>query len=325
MRTVPQASPAAVAAALNRAYSSFVLTRRTFLAASLATPLARLVDAQTAPPGKMLLSIHQNTSRAAGYRGSLEGWARAGIQYVELNDRVLDGFLDNDTLSAARRVMTDLGLTPVSGAAVMQDLWIPGPARAASLERWRQRCDQFASLGLQRIYCPSITNRAVTAEDFAATPDCIREVGEIAEEYELTAMIEFLRTSTHLATLTSALEVIREAAHPNVRPMLDFFHFWSGLSKFEDLDLLEPGELAHAHFQDLLAGPRELINNDSRLIPGDGIAPLVRILRKLAEKRYDGALSVELLRAEVVRGDPFEVATEIRRKCEAVMREAGVL
>ena len=325
MRTVPQASPATVAAALNRAYSSFVLTRRTFLAASLATPLARLVDAQTAPPGKMLLSIHQNTSRAAGYRGSLEGWARAGIQYVELNDRVLDGFLDNDTLSAARRVMTDLGLTPVSGAAVMQDLWIPGPARAASLERWRQRCDQFASLGLQRIYCPSITNRAVTAEDFAATPDCIREVGEIAEEYELTAMIEFLRTSTHLATLTSALEVIREAAHPNVRPMLDFFHFWSGLSKFEDLDLLEPGELAHAHFQDLLAGPRELINNDSRLIPGDGIAPLVRILRKLAEKRYDGALSVELFRSEVVRGDPFEVATEIRRKCEAVMREAGVL
>ena len=273
----------------------------------------------------MLLSIHQNTSRAAGYRGSLEGWARAGIQYVELNDRVLDGFLDNDTLSAARRVMTDLVLTPVSGAAVMQDLWIPGPARAASLERWRQRCDQFASLGLQRIYCPSITNRAVTAEDFAATPDCIREVGEIAEEYELTAMIEFLRTSTHLATLTSALEVIREAAHPNVRPMPDFFHSWSGLSKFEDLDLLEPGELAHAHFQDLLAGPRELINNDSRLIPGDGIAPLVRILRKLAEKRYDGALSVELFRSEVVRGDPFEVATEIRRKCEAVMREAGVL
>ena len=287
--------------------------------------MARLADAQSAPPGRMLLGIHQNTSRAAGYRGSLEGWARAGIQYVELNDRVLDGFLENDTLPAARRVMTDLGLTPVSGAAVMQDLWIPGPARAASLERWRQRCDQFARLGLQKIYCPSITNRAVTPEDFAATPDCIREVGEIAGEYELTAMIEFLRTSTHLATLSSALQVIRGAAHPSVRPMLDFFHFWSGLSKFEDLDLLEPGELAHAHFQDLLAGPRELINNDSRLIPGDGIAPVVRILQKLAEKQYDGALSVELFRAELVRGDPFEVATEIRRKCEAVMREAGVL
>ena len=318
-----------------------MLTRRTFVLASLAAPLARLepapltptvkaplapsLHAQTAPAGKMLLSIHQNTSRAAGFRGSLEGWARAGIEYVELNDRMLDGFLRDDTLAGARSLMNDLGLTPVCAAAVLPDLWIPGPARETSLETWRRRCEQFASLGLEKIYSPSTTNRRVTAEDFAAAPDCIREAGEIAREYNLTAMIEFLRTSTHLATLTSALSAIREAAHPNVRPMIDFFHFWSGLSKFQDLDLLEPGELAHAHFQDLLDAPRELTNNDYRLIPGDGIAPVVRILRKLSEKEYNGALSVELFRAEFVRGDPFQVATEIRRKCEAVMREAQVL
>jgi len=273
----------------------------------------------------MLLSLHQNTSRAAGYRGSLEGWARAGIRYVELTDNLLDGFLANDTLSSARRVLDDLGLTPVSAAAVLPDVWIPGPGRAASLETWRLRCEQFAELGLEKIYCPSITGRPVTADDFAATPDAIREVGDITRSHGLTAMIEFARTSTHLATLPSALQVIRQAAHPSVRPMLDFFHFWSGLSKFEDLDLLEPGELAHAHFQDLRAGPRELINNDSRIIPGDGIAPVVRIIRKLAEKAYTGALSVELFRADIVNGDPFEVATEIRGKCEAVMREARVL
>ena len=99
-----------------------MLTRRTFLLASLAAPLARVVGAQSAPPGKMLLSIHQNTSRAAGYRGSLEGWAKAGIQHVELSDGLLEGFLENDTLAAARRVLTDLGLTPVSAAAVLPDL-----------------------------------------------------------------------------------------------------------------------------------------------------------------------------------------------------------
>jgi sugar phosphate isomerase/epimerase len=273
----------------------------------------------------MLLSLHQNTSRAAGYVGSLEGWARAGIRYVELTDVVLDGFLRNNDLAAAGRVLTDLGLTPVSAAAVLPDIWVPGPARAASLETWTRRCDQFAHLGLQKIYCPSITTRRVTAEDFAATPDAIRETGEIARSFGLTAMIEFARTSTHLATLASTLRVIRGAAHPNVAPMLDFFHFWSGLSKFDDLDLLRPGELAHAHFQDLLDTPRELIDNDARLIPGDGIAPVVSIIRKLAEKGYTGALSVELFRAELVQGDPFQVATEIRGKCEAVMRQAGVL
>ena len=281
--------------------------------------------AQTKPSGKMQLCIHQNTSRGAGYRKSLEGWAKAGIKNVEITDAMLDEFLKTDTLAAAKSVLTDLGLTPVSSAAVLQDIWIPGPARAASLETWKRRCEQFSTIGLQKIYCPSTTNRRVTAEDFAATPACIRESGDIAKQFNLTAMIEFARTSTHLSTLSSSLKMIREAAHPNVRPMLDFFHFWSGMSKFEDLDLIRPGEIAHVHFQDILDTPRELIDNNGRVIPGDGKAPVVAILKKLAEKQYSGALSVELFLMELQQGDPFEVATRIKQKCEAVMRQAGVL
>src|SRR5437764_682534 len=83
-------------------------------------------------------------SRAAGYRKSLEGWAKAGIKYVELTDTMLDEFLKTDSLAAAKSVVTDLGLTPVSSAAVLPDVWIPGPARAASLETWKKRCEQFA-------------------------------------------------------------------------------------------------------------------------------------------------------------------------------------
>lgn len=302
-----------------------MLARRTLLAASLAAPWLRVLHAQEPAAGAMQLAMHQNTSRAAGFRRSLEGWARAGIRHVELTDVLLDEFLANDTLAGARRLLVDLELTPVSAAAVLPDVWIPGPARAASLETWRRRCEQFAMLGLDKLYCPSITTRAVTADDFAATPACIREVGDITRGFGLTAMIEFARTSTHLATLPSTLRVIREAGHAAVRPMLDFFHFYSGLSKLEDLELLEPGELAHVHFQDLLDGPRELIDNNSRLIPGDGIAPVVEILRTLRTKGYRGALSVELFRAEFVNGDPFAVAQEIKTKCEAVMRAAQVL
>jgi len=300
-------------------------TRRALLAVPLSALLWRALAAQTVSSGGMTLALHQNTSRSAGFRGSLEGWARAGIRYVELTDLLLDEFLEHDTLAGARRLLDDLGLTPISAAVVLPDVWIPGPARAASLEVWRRRCEQFAALGLDRLYCPSITTRPVTAEDFAATPACMIEVGDIARSSGLTAMVEFARTSTHLATLRSTLRVTREAAHPNVRPMLDFFHFWAGLGKLEELDLLEPGELAHVHFQDLLDAPPELTDNSYRLIPGDGIAPVVAILRKLAEKGYAGPLSVELFRDELVNGDPYEVAAEIRAKCEAVMRAAGVL
>lgn len=311
-------------------YPERVPDRRTFLLGSLLAPLVGArpaLDSERGTPARraMRLCMHQNTSRAAGFRGSLEGWARAGIRHAELSDRLLDGFLERDTLAGARALMEDLGVTPVSGAVVVPELWIPGERRAAGLEVWRRRCDQYAALGLELVYSPSITSRPVTAEDFAATPDCIRETGEIARSHGLTAMIEFTRGSTHLSTLTTALSMIRRAEHPAVRPMLDFFHYWSGMSKLLDLDLLRPGELRHAHFQDLLDVPRELVDNDARLIPGDGVAPVEAILRALAHKGYEGALSVELFRAEYVQGDPFEVASEIRRKCEAVMSRAGVL
>ena len=305
-----------------------MVTRRVFLATSVAAPLAAPLAgrplATESQSRSMALAMHQNTSRGAGFRGSLEGWSRAGIRYAELNDAMLEEFLRSDTLEGARRLLGDLAITPVSGAAVMQDLWIPGPAHQEALETWRRRCEQFAALETGLVYCPSITSRRVTAEDFAGTPECIREAGEIARANGLTAMIEVTRTSTHLATLGSSLQMIRTAGHPAVRPMLDFFHFFSGLSKTEDLDLLRPGELAHAHFQDLADVPRELVDNSSRLIPGDGIAPVEATLRALAEKGYGGALSVELFRADYVNGDPYEVASEIRRKCEAVMADAGV-
>ena len=39
----------------------------------------------------MTLAIHQNTSSGAGYRGSLEGWAKAGIRHVEITNALVSG------------------------------------------------------------------------------------------------------------------------------------------------------------------------------------------------------------------------------------------
>ncbi len=273
----------------------------------------------------MNLSIHQTTSQNAGYQKSLEGWAKAGIKYVEITDRALDDFLKTNDLAAAKRVIADNGLTAVSGASVLQDFWNQNAGFAMQMETWKKRCEQFATIGSSKIYCPSTTNRKVTEEDYKTIPDAIRQAGDVAKEHNLIAMIEFARSSTLISTLTTSLKMIREAAHPSVRPMLDCYHFWSGMSKFEDLDLLKPGELAHVHFNDTPDMPRELLAQTTRVIPGDGIAPLDRILRKLVEKGYDGALSVELFIPELQRGDPQEVATQIRTKCEAVMKKAGVL
>jgi 2-keto-myo-inositol isomerase len=301
-----------------------MLSRRTLLTTPLALIATRAVAVAA---GKMTLAIHQNTSNAAGYRKSLEGWSRAGIKHVEITAALLDDFLKTDSLAAAGRVLSDLGLTPVSGATGVGGLWEPNPGHAAALEALKKRCEMFATLGLTRVYSPTGTapNQKFTEDDYKAGPDNMRQVGEIAKQFRMTIMAEFIRTSAYISTLPTLLKMTRAAGHPNVAPLLDFYHFWSGLNKLEDLDLIRPGEIGHVHFQDVPDIPRELLDSTTRIIPGDGTAPLNRMLRKLAEKEYAGPLSVELFLPKFQQADPFEVAREIRQKAEPVMRQARVL
>jgi 2-keto-myo-inositol isomerase len=280
--------------------------------------------ATAATGGKMTLSLHQTTSASAGFRKSLEGWARAGIKNVEITAALLDEFLKTDTLAAAGRVIADLGLAPVSAACGVGGLWEPNPNRTASLESLKKRCEMFASIGLAKIYAPTTAAGKFTLDDYKAGAQNMREVGEIAKQFRLTAMVEFVRASSFVSTLPTLLKMTREAGHPNLRPMLDCYHFWSGLNKFEDVELIRAGEIAHVHFQDVPDMPRELLDNTTRLIPGDGISPLQRILRKLAEKGYSGPLSVELFLPQFQQADPYELALRIRERAEPVMHEAGM-
>ena len=293
----------------------------------LLAPVALAATSAVAAPAgekKMTLAMHQNTSNGAGYRKSLEGWARAGIEDVEITNILLDEFLKTDTLAAARRVITDLGLNLVHAATGVTELWEPNPNRAAALDSLKKRCEMYANMGLNRVYAATATSKKVTEEDYKAGSENMHDAGEVARQFSMSLRIEFLRTSTFISTLPTVLKMTRAAAHPNIAPMLDCYHFWSGLNKFEDLDTIHPGEIGHVHFQDVPDIPRELLDLSTRIIPGDGISPLTRILGKLAEKGYAGPLSVELFLPKYQQGDPYEVAREIREKSEAVMRQAGV-
>jgi len=273
----------------------------------------------------MQLCIHTNTSYAAGYRGALEGWAKAGIKNVELNADLVNEFLATDTLDGARKVLTDNGLTPVHGAVSVAGLLEPNPEHATAVEILKRRLDLFASLGLKKVYTTSYGGRKLSLDEYHIVADNMRIIGETAGSFDMMMSVEFVRASAYMSTLLTALKLTREAAHPNLGLMFDFYHFWSGLNKLEDMDEIRPGEIQHVHFQDVPDMPRELLDNSTRIIPGDGVSPLTEMLVKLAEKDYAGPLSVELFLPEYQEGDPYEVAREIRRKSEAVMSKAGVL
>src|SRR3989442_11636184 len=129
-----------------------MISRRVMLMTPFALMAAR---AASAASGKMTLAIHQNTSAEAGYRKSLEGWSRAGIKYVELTAALLDNFLKTDSLAAAHRVLTDLGLTPVSCACGVAGLLGPNPNHRAPLQSLKKNPEMFAAPRLTPLYSPT--------------------------------------------------------------------------------------------------------------------------------------------------------------------------
>ena len=76
---------------------------REFLLTSLATPI---IEQSRSLMHKLRLQVRCCSLCIKIPQGppvfALEGWSRAGIEYVELNDFMLDGFLENDFLSGAR-------------------------------------------------------------------------------------------------------------------------------------------------------------------------------------------------------------------------------
>jgi len=303
-----------------------MLTRRALLLTPAVLAATRIlqVPAEAAAKARMTLALHQQTSSRAGYRASLEGWARAGITQVEIVGNVLDGFLKTEPLSAAKSLLGDLGLTPVSGAGGSIGLLEALPDRAATLDAFKRRCEQWAELGIPLIYSTTASSTKPTADLYKAAADHAREVADIARGFTLTALFEFQRTSTFVSTLPSMLTITRAAAAPNLGVLFDCYHFWSGLNKLADLDAVKPGEIRHVHFQDVPDLPREMLDLTTRVVPGDGVSPLVTILQKLAALGYHGPLSVELFLPQYTTGDPFTVAREIRSKAEAVIKRARV-
>jgi 2-keto-myo-inositol isomerase len=267
--------------------------------------------------------MHQTTSAAAGFRRSLEGYARAGIRYVEVIPPHLEEFLRTENIAAARRLLSDLGLKAVSSGGV-RGLAEPSSARPKALEDLKAKAEMLAALGVDRMVSPCAASEKYTADDYKRGADNLHEAGEIVKPYGVVCMLEFMRGSTFVGTLRTSLRLTRAAAHPNIKPMFDFYHFWAGLSKFEDLESIRPCEIHHVHFQDVPDIQRELLDNSTREIPGTGVSPLVRILQALKSKGYSGPLSVELFYPKYQKADPEQMAAEIRRNAEPILKRAGV-
>ena len=300
------------------------MNRRDFVALT-AVPLfahtaaAPRAAAQAAASSGLFVCMHEATSAAHDFRAAMDGYSRAGIRAVEVDLIKVREFVGQRSPDVARRLLADLGLTPVSSS---NQLFLdePGPRRAQAIEdlKWKVELDE--AIGCDRLVIPSAASERHTQDDYARVLDNLREAAEIARPHNVTLMVEHTRLSTLIGTLRTALEVVRNVDHPNLRVMLDTFHFWSGMSKLEDLELLREGELHHLHFEDVPAEPPvEVFEQRHRAFPGEGIAPLAQILEVLVRKGYSGPASLEMFDPDVQAMSPYEVALKARATIEPLI------
>ena len=243
------------------------MSRRTMLLASGALAVPGMASAA---PGKMTLAFTRTRRPGRAIAQSLEGWARAGIKHVELTNTLLDEFLKTDSLAAARRVLTDLGLTPVHARDRRgRHLGTEPESRRRARESEETLRDVRQPGRDPRLFAHRRRPQKFTEDDYKSGPANMHEAGEMAKQFSMTLMARVhAHVDVHLHAADAAQDDARGGASEPVDPLLDCYHFWSGLNKLEDLDLLQPGEIGHVHFQDVPDIPRELLDYDHAVHSG---------------------------------------------------------
>jgi len=289
--------------------------RREFMALSagvtaLAASASNSAAAQTRDTSGLIVCMHGITSDGFDFRTTMEGWAKAGIVAVEPDLVKAREYETANGAGSARKLLDDLGQKAYSSTNQLF-LEETGEQRAASIESLKWKVALAQSLGADRLVIPSAANQPHTYADYEQVYNNLYEAAQIAKPHNVALMVEFTRNSRLINNLRTSLDVVRTLNHPNLKFMIDLYHLWAGPSKFEDLDYINPGEIHHVHFADTpYLPPVEVAEQKDRAFPGEGIAPLQKILNKLVEKGYNRALSLELFDPLVRATDPQVTAAK---------------
>jgi sugar phosphate isomerase/epimerase len=115
------------------------------------------------------------------------------------------------------------------------------------------------------------------------------------------------------------LYVAAASQHPDACILPDIYHLYKGGSEFEDIKFLAGNKIQVFHLNDYPDIPRDKINDSDRVYPGDGIAPVTEVLKRVMATGFNGVMSLELFNRKYWEQDPNAVAAEGLRKMKAVI------
>ena len=192
------------------------------------------------------------------------------------------------------------------------------------LEEHHTRLRMIRDIGSEHVQIiPDLQKRETFTKDIGAW--CYRRISEIAlNEYGLKTGIIFLNAVPQLKTLSDAVDVGMMSGWPDAKVIPDTYHNYHGGTEPNALRMLNPNSIAIFQFADSPAGleRQDTWCDPQRVLPGDGILPLVEQLKILYEIGYKGCVSLELYNPMYRKREPQEFLKEAHTKTLAVIKQA---
>jgi len=238
--------------------------------------------------------ISEATTMSSTFAEDVDGYAGGGVQAMEVWLTKLETHLEKHSVADTRQLLQDRQMTLAAASYQGGLLLSQGDQRKAHYDHFRRRLDLCQGFGISTLL---VVADFVDKVDLTALQRAIvslQQAGQWAEAFGVRLALEFRGQATFCSSLDTALALVAQCGHPSVGVNLDVFHYYTGPSKFEDLALLNPGNLAFVQLCDVAGVPRELATDADRILPGEGDFQLEPIIQQLRRVGYDGWVSLEL-------------------------------
>jgi 2-keto-myo-inositol isomerase len=242
----------------------------------------------------MKACISEATTLTTPFAQDVEEYAAGGCHAMEVWLTKLEDHLQSHSASDTRKLLEDRRMTLAAASYQGGLLLSQGEQRAAHFDQLKRRLDLCQHFAIPTLLVTADFVGTVAPADLERAVASLRQAAQWAAGFNVRLALEFHGSAAFCASLDTAVALVAHCGEPNVGVNLDVFHYYTGPSKFEDLGLLTPANLAFVQVCDLAGVPRELATDSDRVFPGEGDFRLGPIVSQLRAAGYDGWVSLEL-------------------------------
>jgi len=297
------------------------------MGAAAAIPVISRAEKVVSEPkqGKFIYSLNMSTihGQNLGFVKELETASKAGYGHVEIWMDTMQTYLQKGgTIKDVKARLHDLGLKPVNCIGFAKWVVDDEATRKQALEQLKREMELLAEIGCPRIAATGmgLTNDTTITLDTIA--DRYRTILELGEQYHVTPLLEVWGFQKQFSTLADVSYCVMQSGHASAKILLDVFHLYRGKSPLETLSFIKPELNPILHMNDYPATlSADVITDADRIYPGDGVAPLKRILKILQHHEDPLILSAELFNAAYYKQDALMVAKTALEKMKVVAEE----